>query len=77
MTWLFVLIFAVAGFFLGRAWQGARDEARIDFYIDEIEAGVDLITKQQRLIREQRDYIDAVNREWQADRDRLTQRGTK
>jgi hypothetical protein len=74
-TWLLVMAVAVAAFFLGRGWQATKNEQRNEWLMDEIENNIDLIVKQQRLIRDMRQHLDAVNREWQADRDRLTQRG--
>lgn len=74
-TWLLVLAFATFAFFIGRGWQATKDEQRIEWLMDEIESGVDLIVKQQNMIREQRQHIDAISREWQADRDRLARRG--
>lgn len=74
-TWLLVLGFALAGFFLGRGWQAVKTEQYIQNLLDDLESGIDLICKQQDMIREQRHHIDAISREWQADRDRLAKRG--
>ena len=75
MTWALVAAFALAGFFLGRGWQATKNDATREFYIDEIENCIDLICKQQQLIRDMRDALANTEAAWQADRDRLHQRG--
>lgn len=89
MTWLLVGAFATAAFFVGRTWQQAKNERRIDFLLNELDASACLLGEQVYVIKQQtrtidqqeevitslRQHIESVQAAWQSDRDRLAMRG--